>query len=309
MPRAIGISFGSPDTLWNYTYSDPDGTDLGPGYIDFEGGNSSAGTVRALLWERPTTDDVSPTKYVAFDSKPLTIDTATTKTVTFDMTPDGTMSDQVSGTVNPTMPGAIQVDGYLRFDDGAAIHIVQNTSAGSTFQMLMPKIPASSITVSALIGSTPYGPYTVAHVDGLTPGQGGIAIDVPAPVSQVAPAAGASNVAATAMFQWSASPRLALLYVYCGGVNQGDGPTQFFVVTEDYRAELPILSAGIPWPKGRQCDWSVELHGTYATVDQAAGPTGFFDPFGLLYYGELLGPKRDNQYFSVSGTYSLTTAP
>jgi hypothetical protein len=100
-----------------------------------------------------------------------------------------------------------------------------------------------------------------------------------------------------------------MLYIECPSPNTGEGPTRFFVVTEDYKTQLPIFTGGIAWPKGRQCDWSVELHGAYATVDDAAGPTGFLDPFGLLYYGELLGPKRDNQYFSVSGDYVLNTAP
>jgi len=311
VPRTIGIAFGSPDTVWGGTFSDPDGTDLGASYIDFEGGASSAGTAHALLWEIPVRDTVSPTRYVAYDEKPLTIDVATTKSVTFDMAPDGTTADQVAVTINSAVAGAVEIDGYVRFDDGAPIHVVQVTNAGQAFQMLMPKITGSSITVSALVGTTPAGPFSLAHLDGLTPGQVSVALTVPAPVSPVAPVAGASNVGANAMFQWSASPHVALLYVYCPGPMSSDGPTRFFVVTNDNKTQLPILggATGIPWPKGRQCQWAVEVHGAYATVDQASSPTGFFDSHGYYYYGELWGPKRDNGSFTVSDGFYVNTAP
>jgi hypothetical protein len=310
-PRFIGIAFGSPDTIWDYTFQDPDGTDLGASYIDYEGGASSAGRARALLWETPTLDQVSPTRYVAYDDQPLAIDEVTTKNVTFNMSADNTPADIISGTISSAMAGPIQLDSYVRFDDGAPIHIVQLTNAGQNFQMLMPKISGSSITVSALVGSTPTGPYSLVHVDGLTPPQTGVQIAVPAPVSLVSPPGGTSNVGPNAMFQWSASPHVALFYLYCDGVASTDGPTRFFVVTEDYKAQLPVLGgpSGIPLPKGRQCQWSIELHGTYATVDQAAGPTGFFDSHSYYYYGELWGLKRDNGAFSISNTYYLTTAP
>jgi hypothetical protein len=127
----------------------------------------------------------------------------------------------------------------------------------------------------------------------------------------MAPAAGATNVASTAMFQWSASPSVTFLYLYCPGVNTNEGPTRFFVVTEDNKTQLPVFaSAGaIPWPKNRDCNWSLEVHGSYATIDAATGPTGFLDPFTLRYYGELEGPKRDNGSFTESGDWSFKTAP
>ncbi len=83
------------------------------------------------------------------------------------------------------------------------------------------------------------------------------------------------------------------------------------MVTEDSKTELPVFNAAgaIPWPKGRQCSWSVEMHGAYATVDQATGPTGFFDSFGYYYYGELWGLKRDNGGFSTSDSFYFTTSP
>jgi hypothetical protein len=311
VPRAIGIAFGSPDTIWNETFSDPNGTDLGPTYIDFEGVTSTAGTARALLWETPTAAQVSPTRYVAYDQQPLTIDGNTAKSVTFNMAPDATAADQVAGTVAPAVAGAIQINGYVRFDDGASIHIVQLSDAGQSFQMLMPKLPGSSVSVAALVGSTPDGPFSVAHLDGLTPGQAGVQIDVPAPVMQVAPAAGASNVAATSMFQWTASPHVARMNVYCKGPLNSDGYTTFNVVTEDFKTQLPALggASGIAWPKGKTCSWAVEIHGSFATVDAAAGPTGYLDPFSYYYYGEQWGPKRDNGGFSVSGAWNFTTAP
>jgi hypothetical protein len=311
VPRYIGIAFGSPDTIWDYTFQDPDGTDLGASYIDYEGGASSAGTAHALLWETPTQDMVSPTRFVAYDEKPLTIDELTTKTVTFNMGAGTIMSDTISGTMSSAMAGPIQLDGYVRFNDSAPIHVVQVSNAGQNFQMLMPKIPNSSVTVSALVGNTPAGPFSLTHLDGLTPGQTGVQLTVSAPLSLVSPPGGTSNVGANAMFQWSASPHVAFLYLSCDPAQQGYGVTRFFVVTEDFKTQLPVFTGagGIPWPKGRQCSWSVETHGEYSTVDQATGPTGFLDSHGYYYYGELWGLKRDNGSFSTSSTFYFTTAP
>jgi hypothetical protein len=311
IPRYIGIAFGSPDTMWQYTWDSPDGTDLGASYFDFEGPASSVGTVHALLWETPTQDQVSPTRFVSYDQQPLTIDAVTAKTVTFNMMADSTPGDVIAGSVTSAMAGPIEVDGYVRFDDGAPIHVVQLPNAGQNFQMLMPKITGSSISVTALVGSTPSGPFALAHLDGLTPGQGGVAMTIPAPVTLVSPPGGTSNVGPSAMFQWSASPHVALFYLYCPGPGTDDGPTRFFVVTEDYKTQLPVFSgtSAIAWPKARSCYWSVEVHGAYGTVDQAADPTGFFDSHGYFYYGELNGLKRDNGSFTVSDSAGLTTAP
>jgi hypothetical protein len=311
VPRTIGIAFGSPDTIWNKTYPDPNGTGVGAGSIDFEGPSSSEGTARALLWETPVAEQVSPTRYVAFDEEPLTIDETTPKTVTFDMSADDTAPDQVTGVVMPSLAGAIQIDGYVRFDDGSPIHIVQLTNAAQSFQMLMPKLPASSVTIAALIGSPPDGPFTVAHLDGLTPGQSNVQVNVPAPASLVAPADGAGNVSETSMFEWSASPQVARIVVSCKGPLDSDGYTTFNVVTKEDKTELPSLggASAVDWPKGRPCKWSVEIHGAYATVDAATGPLGYLDPFSFYHSGEFWGPKRDDGRYSLSSTRALTTAP
>ncbi len=79
------MCFDPPDTIWDYTFQEPDGADLGASYMDYEGGASSAGTAHALLWETPTLDTVSPTRFVAYDAKPLTIDELPAKNVMFDM--------------------------------------------------------------------------------------------------------------------------------------------------------------------------------------------------------------------------------
>jgi len=68
-------------------------------------------------------------------------------------------------------------------------------------------------------------------------------------------------------------------------------------------------TAGIPWPKGRLCLWSIETHGNYPTVDDATGPTGFLDPYSLESDASLRGPKRDNGSFTTSESRAFTTAP
>jgi len=74
--------------------------------------------------------------------------------------------------------------------------------------------------------------FALAHVDGITPDGPTVQINVPAPLSLVAPVDGATNVTPATVFQWSASPKVARLAVTCPGPTRDDGYTRFFVVTE-----------------------------------------------------------------------------
>jgi hypothetical protein len=270
---------------------------------------STTGTARALLWETYP-GQALPTRYVAYDAQPLVLQEGMPKTATFDMTADAMPADRVAGTVSLARTGAIQIDGYVRFDDGAPFHIVRMPISTLNFDMLMPKIPGSSVTVAALVGSPPDS-YAIAHVDGLAPGQTMVQLAVPAPVSTVAPAGGIGNVGATATFEWSAGSEVALLTVRCKGPQPSDGYTTFNVVTRETRTQLPVLGgpSGIAWPIKRSCTWDVETHGPFATVDAATGPTGYFDPYSLYYDGALQGPRRDNGHFTLSDGRGFTTAP
>jgi hypothetical protein len=127
--------------------------------------------------------------------------------------------------------------------------------------------------------------------------------------SLVAPGVAATNVGATAMFEWTPVSQVARLTVTCKGPS--DAYTTFNVVTSDSKTQLPLLGGppGIAWPKSMGCSWDVELHGSYETVDDATGPIGYLDPFSLYFDGELWGPKRDNGLFSLTGGRSLSTAP
>ena len=305
--RFTGISFGSPETSWSDTFTDTDGTDLGPSSFDFATSNSSTGTAHALLWEQT---NFFNTRFLAIDQKALSLEAGVAKNVTFDMTADALPSQEVSGTVMPSIAGPIRVDAYVRFDDGSAIRFFeQELDSTPFFQTFVPLMSGATITVSAVVGSPPYESYALAHMDGV--GQGAVFLPIPQPISQVVPAGRATNLGPAGPFAWMTGQRVALLVISCPGPQSDEGPTQFYVVTEDDHASLATLpgTAGIPWPKGRLCQWWIETHGSYPTVDDATGPTGFLDPYSLESDARLRGPKRDNGSFTTSEPRAFTTSP
>src|SRR5882724_9455750 len=88
--------------------------------------------------------------------------------VNLDMSPSAIAAEQVTGSVQ-SFASDRQVDGYIRFDTGAIMHVVSTAHSGATFSMLMPKLANATVSVSALSGTTFTGPYALAHRDGIVP--------------------------------------------------------------------------------------------------------------------------------------------
>ena len=82
---------------------------------------------------------------------------------------------------------------------------------------------------------------------------------------------------------------------------------QMFVVTTDKQAPLPsFTNASFTIPKNTPCSWFVEEHTTAATMDEAAGPTGFLDPYA---FASPRGPRHGAGTYTESVHRDFTTAP
>jgi hypothetical protein len=308
--RWLGIAFGSPDAIFLSPTYWPTGS-----YIDYipewSGVSSTAGQVHALLWE-VLPDDQVPTRYVAFDEHALVLDDspAPRAEATFDMTAKALPTAKITGAVTSASGAKVEVDAFLRFDDGAFIQVASMPSSPRTFEVLVPVIPRTTITLSALIGSsgTPFG---LAHVDGIASTEPTtVQLDVPLPALQVLPEGGDTGITPATVFQWSAARTVSLLVVSCPGPTRDDPHTRFFVVTEDYKSTLPSLGgmSGIPLPSNRQCTWSVYVHGAYPRVDDLTGAPAWLDPFSY-YATQLWGRSQGSGSLTNSGLRYLTTAP
>ena len=81
-------------------------------------------------------------------------------------------------------------------------HYGTTLNAG-TFTYAVPAVQGGSIEVAAIEGTWGFGPVAVAHRDRLAAGQMDIALDIPTPAQQVAPAAALRASRDATIFSWT----------------------------------------------------------------------------------------------------------
>ncbi len=308
VPRTLQLAFGSPAFAFHIdAYEDQPDFEYA---TDWEGPSPTSGTIHALLWDQTDTFG-PPTKFVAYDTHALTLQVgAPNPNTALDMTADVIAAAPLTGTVSSYAPTQ-QVSAHLRFDDGAIMLLGQVDVSSSTFSILAPKIAGTTVSLVAFSGDPPDGKMGLVHKEGLTPGDSGIHLVVPEPLTLVSPDDGLGGVGPDIDFQWSPQPTVALLGISCQTGTSSDPYVDFWVITPDHQASLPSLPAseGIALPKGSTCFWSVEVHGAFPNVDAATDPAGIFDAASYAYDGDLYGPKRNDGTFSFARTRAFDTAP
>ncbi|HVR20729.1 MAG TPA: hypothetical protein VMS65_13560, partial [Polyangiaceae bacterium] len=81
-----------------------------------------------------------------------------------------------------------------------------------------------------------------------------------------------------------------------------------FVVTAEKRMTIPEFPNGFTLVPGARFDWTVETHGTAASVDDLAGPTGFIDAWAP-FADAVASPRRGDGTFAQSTGQRFTTVP
>jgi len=101
--------------------------------------------------------------------------------------------------------------------------------------------------------------------------------------------------------------------LYVIGFHQSDNTKLrsdgLFVVTTKKSFKIPkVINDGFALAAGGTYHWRVETHGSVATPDAAAGPTGFLDEFSGDFYGKVpLGPRRGDGSYTISDYSDLIT--
>lgn len=275
------------------------------------GPSTITATGHALLWDFDASTDL-PTNYVAYDSFPLSLDDTPPSMrpiFSIDVSPDDLVEGSVSGTVTDAASTNRTNYAFLRFTSGGGLGLVADDTGPSTFSYLVPNIPNSTVTLAAEDHNYGSGEYALAHVDGLSAGASDVALAIPMAASLTAPPNETANVDTTTPFRFQ--NRQPSVGVFVVRMENYLSYNDLFIVTERTTITIPtVLRGGFELRPGELHYWSVETHGTTASVDAAASPEGFLDAHSFAEYGAPPeGPRSSSGSYTFSGVREFTMAP
>jgi hypothetical protein len=292
----ISVSLGTPDgsTEKSNLSTDASGNYFDP---DWQGAASTTGTLHALQWN-VSQATMLPSAYKSYYSSLLALAEGTSLGEPNLAMKGPVASDTITGTVDAA--GDYNNAVFARFSSGANIRLVDHQPAAAAFSYLVPTLASSSISVVASQGES-YEAFGLVHKDGLSPGAAAGTLSVPAPATPLSPTSSGTQADQTTPFTFNPSADSKGAYVVHVEANQFY--QAFYIVTTKKKFTLPT-SNGYSWIGGRVYFWRVETHGSFATVDQMTGPTGFADayygPTQSTSVGEPQGPKQDSGSLTMS---------
>jgi hypothetical protein len=303
----IGVGFGSADgeSDTETTSTDEDFLNL----LGWRGPSTTAGRAHALEWSRAGTSNTSPpTAYLGYDAHPLTADDsvggAAAPLTTFDLSASTVTTEIVAGTVTSSTTANRANSMHVRFASGAVIALLDQTNAATTFSYLAPVLPdGATVTVAARRGTFENPLFSIAHQDGIAAASSTIALALPDPPPLTLPVDGAVAVNAASLFSWGGPGGVSIFKItFNGGTNHA------FVVTARQQERLPIFpGTGFAIPGNTAAAWSIETHGRFTSVDDAASSAGMLDSFAG--WEEPAGFNHASGTFCESERRAFTTSP
>ncbi len=273
---------GATDPTWTIAFGGNDGAGfdadlgeagVGSGTTYWYGSASTTATVHALLWYR---DVLELPTYLAYDSQNVALSTTNAARPVMDLGGNPLDSGTLVGSVVPGSLGNRGNAVYLRFPSGAAIPVVEDAAGLDDFTYVVPALGGASLSVAASEGDSLYGPFALAHADGLT-STATPALTIPEPAAPHLPAASATNVSVGTEFAFVGASGVGghLVHIMDGGSSQG-----LYVVTDETSFTFPEV-AGFALRAGGTHSWTIETHGDFATVDEMTGSNGFLDAYSF----------------------------
>jgi len=259
--------------------------------VDWWGPRQVTGTLHALAWRSQDVtflgNDVAP-DYTSYRERTVALYPRDAIDTGFDISP----------TVVPTAPYIAHVENApggeslrlafgLSFSDGAIVSIgdVALFDADAPITVRMPVLPDAHPRFS-LSASGPYhGPVTTlaeppdtrfvtswfATACGPAESEGQTALQVPVPIRLASPGNKAEAIDENTVFEWSESSEVSIFSVSCTNI-------RLYSVGVAHSGHVPVSKAlAVLFPLSDECSWSVEVRGSRATIDEAAGPGGMFD--------------------------------
>jgi len=305
-----GADFSDANREAIFAFATPDGSTraqldsaLGTYTASWTGPTSLTGTAHALLVLRSGTFKEPPVAYEAHQATTFAVSTGVATNIAFDLSPSSIALANVSGSVSGGFSDRGSNLVSLRFADGTVLPLLDDTQRTAAFSYLVPVLPGASLSVAASSGAT--APFSLVHRENIAPGQTGVALAIPGPVTLGSPPLGAEVTAATP-FTWSSPAQAARTFVW--HLEYTDTVQGLFVLTSRTQLTLAELADGFGVPPNTDVYWSVETHGAAPDVDAATGPSGFLDSYVEL--GDVPdGPTLRDGSFTRSEERAFTVSP
>ena len=302
--QSLIVAFGSPDGRFvDESLSPPGGEFFG--VPEWSGPVSISGTFHSLRVVRDGGfDGDPPVSYESHDSVAFSATDDTVAEAVFDASSDVIETGTVNGLILGGLLGELGDAVSLRFDDGTAMPLLDETS-GEEFSALVPDLPDSSLVVSATDGTASLPPYAVAWRDEVQPGDD-VTLEVPLPVVLNSPQTD-TLIASDSSFTWTPLGDAKTYLWHVEFLNTGGAALSqgMLVITANPELSVPTFADGFTIPPGIVGIWSVETHGSATSTDELTGPDGFLDPFSI---GETfpVGPGRGGGAYTESVRQSFT---
>ena len=303
---ADGAEFDAEDTV-SYTIGTPDGshsstigsTGSNP-YPSWDGPAMTSATIHALWWARqPDTTAPGPESYLAYTTQTAAVADSGDYEYHLDLSPNPVPARVVQGTVRRTIDESPQNFLFLRFASNGVIALSRDSASTANLAYTVPEIADAEVVVAASQGDSS-GPYGVAHA---VASASNLSLEPPTPPNVISPAASVVNVGPDTQFEWTDVSGIRVLHIEDVDFYRG-----IFVVTTENRVTMPFVGGGFSLRASAVHTWTVEVHGTAQTMDEATGSEGFLDSFSYATE-QPRGPRRGGGSYAYSQIRSFTTPP
>ena len=253
-----------------------------------------AGTIHALQWEVSSNLPVTYKGYGSKDAVTLADGGSFPgQNVALTSVPTVTLTGNVTVPTGYMLMGKVVGIVWGRF---GGISVVSDLASTGAFTYATPDISGATVLFRA-IASSPLGNSTVWTV-GLAPDASGVNVTIPAAPALSLPVDAATNVDTITAFSWTAFAQGVHLVFFDGPAGEPD----YYVLSQSTSSTIPNLNAiGLGLPSSTAYQWSVLGVGPFASVDESAGPGGF-------YPTQTENPARDGS-LAASTSRSFTTKP
>ncbi|HVP67984.1 MAG TPA: carboxypeptidase-like regulatory domain-containing protein [Anaeromyxobacteraceae bacterium] len=259
--------------------------------ISWSGASSEAGTLHALQW---TVDaNGRPVSYDGYGNRTGVTLTSGSTVSGQDIALAAIQARSVSGTIDNSVNSNVAVIAmFTVLPDGARIRVLPPPSDPSpypspgfqsTFSIPTPVLPSGKIDVVSFQGYVG-GAYQEVHRHGLAADASGVAIQYGGLPMQNSPAEGATEVGPGTTFTWFAMPDSPVYVASFRGPSGSPGYDVFAT------AQSLTIPTGFALPSNAAYTWWIRGSSAFSTVDDAAGPGGFFASAASYRVAE--GPPR-----------------
>ena len=277
------------------------------GSIPWFGPTSTLEQAHALVWQNNGSTGVME-GYYAYASSSVGLSGVVTEPtlINLDLSGKSIPASTLAGSVSAGNFAERSNSVSVRFASGATIGLARNTPTTDAFSYLVPTLSNASISFAAAEGCyQSASSCALVHKDGLSGGNPNFQVTIPTPASGLATSP-AGDVSAATQFTFAehTGPYVSVLS------NAGTSSDRLFVIGNQRPFKIPTVTDGsYALMPGATYVWSIETHGTPASVDEMAGPGGFIDSYADRHGSlEPTGKRAGDGTFTVSARKAVKIA-